>query len=123
MRRLAAISLLLILLALASSASTIACAANCAQPAATPLPAMTMHMHHHGAMVRSGGVGFAARHCAGPAPRVLAQRIVVPGSQDGPAVEPGSAEVVRVVCTSEVEPALFAASPPGPPVLPTQLRI
>jgi hypothetical protein len=121
-RRLAAISLLLILFALTSGATTIACAANCArQPAAAPAMAM-MHMHHHHVMPMPASTGFTATHCMGRALRLLAPRIVVSSTHSGSAPIAGKIHIELLAGASVVVQAPLA-SPPGPPLLPTQLRI
>ena len=123
MRRLAAISLLLIFLALSSSATSIACATNCAQMThpASAMPGMDMTMEHSDVMPATQS--FAGTHCAGHALRLLAQRVVTPPSPYSAVLRPSSAQGVTFASATGVACAFFAASPPGPALLPTQLRI
>ena len=127
MRRLAAISLLLVFVALSSSATSIACVTNCAQmapPATSTAPVLVMPMHHHHhAMPAPASQSFAATHCAGPATRLLAQRIVAPASADSAAPLLSVAPTVALSSRTAGARAPFAATPPGPPASLTQLRI
>jgi hypothetical protein len=128
MRRTLAITLLLGFLSIASGTSSVVCASDCAaashdHAATLPMIASGHHHHHATAAVATAAIGAArSPHCALTAPPALVQ---------SPRPQAPTLAITSVVANSGAALAINVAeivapsdaSPPGPPVLPTQLRI
>jgi len=131
-----AVLLLLVLLSIASGAGTVMCATDCAglrhdvqhqhaSLAATSAETRAAHHHHHSAVTTTASAAFntmVAPHCARSAPPAVTPRSLPQTPTLAVVPLPASPSILP----ARTAVALFARSgapPPGPPLLPTPLRV